>query len=461
MKKSRLNWSIEKYNEEIEKGLVSFDYPIQREGEQWTQEQKSLLIHSIACDYPVPPIYALGQNAIVGEGEKAKEKLVLFLLDGKQRTTNVSDFINGKYRIHKETPPFIIDDEEHDFSDYRFEELPVSVQKAIQRFTLDIYKIEDALDSEIESMFFRLNNGTPLTQVQKAKANMGSVTADKFKHLVKHATMQQNAVFTTHQIKQADHEVALLQAMMLLDDNYTVGKFGNKEVYDYASSLRDSDDAIFKKTELTLDYLHETLGDNVEKTLLKKLHLPMVVWASHEALKSEVPPVMFADWLEGFKEKINSKENGDKLNGLPNENAWLYKLGCGAGATKAEKVSDRLVATKHEITDFIQRLDEAEAEDKESYERLKAEKAEQARLKAEQAEQAKVKAEEEKAQKEAEKERKLAEKATRDAEKAEKARIKAEEAEQDKLAKEAEKAQTEQGEQTELVVEGENVGEVK
>lgn len=389
-----MTWTVKNLSKDLKNGKLSFDYPIQRAGGQWDNLQKSLLIHSIACDFPVPPLYALAQNELVGEGEKAKQTLVYYLLDGKQRTTNIIEFVEGGYRLDKETPTFNIDDESFELAELNFEELPEKVKEAILDFNLDAFRLEDCLDSEIEDMFFRLNNGTSLTQVQKAKAKMGGDSATLLQGLSKHKVMTENAVFTSLQIRKADNEVALLQAMMLLDDNYTVGKFGNVEVFNYASSLRDNTSDIFAKTKATLDYLGEALGDNVEKILLKKLHLPFVVWASNRAMEAQVPTKLFVDWLEGFKEKIISKDNGVLVNGLPNKEAWLYKEGCGAGATKAEKVAERFTCTKYEIEDFIKELDSAMLEDEKDIEKLRLAK------EAKEAEQAKAKAEKEKAEQE-------------------------------------------------------------
>lgn len=40
-----------------EKNTLRFDLPIQRASGQWSLMQKSLLIHSILADFPIPPLY--------------------------------------------------------------------------------------------------------------------------------------------------------------------------------------------------------------------------------------------------------------------------------------------------------------------------------------------------------------------------------------------------------------------
>lgn len=361
MKKSRINWTLKRFNKEITNNVVSFEYPIQRAGGQWDLLQKSLLIHSVACDYPIPPLYALAQMEIVGD----KEAQIYYILDGKQRLTNLRSFILGDYRLDDNTPLFKIEGQEYNLAKHKFDELPDNVKDAILDFTLDIFKIEEATDEEIEDMFFRLNNGTPLSAQQKAKAKMGAESAIRLQELTKHSLMTENAVFTELQKRKADDEVALVQSMMLLDKNYTVGKFGTNDVFEYTTSLRTGKEEVFTTLENAMNFLSDTLGTHAEKTLLKKLHMPFVLFASNEALQKGLSNHTFKFWIEDFKEKLMNKENGVMLDGKENENAWLYKIGCGAGATKAEKVSDRWTATKQTLTDFYTELEkEAKEEQK-------------------------------------------------------------------------------------------------
>lgn len=371
MKKSRINWTLKRFNKEIGNNVVSFDYPIQRASEQWNAYQKSLLIHSVACDYPVPPLYALTEV----EKVDGKDVQIYYILDGKQRLTNIRSFILGEYKLDKDTPIFKVEGEEFDLKGKKYEELPETVKDAILDFTLDIFKIEEVTDEEIEEMFFRLNNGTPLSQQQKAKAKMGAESAIRLQGLAKHPLMTENAVLTKNQIAKAEDEVALVQAMMLLDENYTVGNFGTKDVFDYTTSLRAEKEYVFEKLEKAMDFLHESLGDSKEKTLLKKLNLPFVIYASYDACEKGLTPHSFKFWTNSFKGKLLDKENGEMLNGATNENAWLYKLGCGQGAPKAFKVERRWTATKMELEALYKEIEREIEEEKKQLEELKKEKA--------------------------------------------------------------------------------------
>ena len=380
MRKTRLNWTIKRFNKEMANNSVSFDYPIQRAGGQWDDMQKSLLIHSVACDYPVPPLFALASKEIVGD----KEKEIYYILDGKQRSTNIRDFINGEYRLHEETPKFIVDGQTYDCALCNFEELPNEVQDAINEFTLDIFKLEDALDEQIEEVFYRLNNGQSLSAQQKAKAKLGAEMALKLKGAMEHPMMYNtgekdsphNVVFTDLQRKQSQDEVALVQSMMLIDDNFQVGKFGTQDVFDYTVSLRDGNkDQVLENLQKALDLLHETFGKGVkEKQLLKKINFPFVVYASHQAVKKGLSAHTFKYWVDGFRDKLMDKTNGVLFDGSENPNAWLYKVGSGAGATKAEKVAQRLKATNDELEAFFKEIEDEIKQEEMEKERIRIER---------------------------------------------------------------------------------------
>lgn len=355
MKKSSINWTVKRLGNMIEKGQISFDYPIQRKGGQWDLLQKSLLIHSVASDYPLPSIYSIANKEILGEGDKAKETLVYYILDGKQRLTNITDFLKDEYRLHEDTPSVMIDGNKYDIAEMLFSEMHEEVQDAILSFSLQNYKLDEATDEEIEDLFFRLNNGTPLSKQQKAKAKMGTETAKRLVSIVEHKLMKENANFTKLQLRKADDELAVIQSMMLLDDEYELKSFSSNDVFNYSCALREGNEKVFERVENAMTYLNETLDNMLEKTLLKKLHFPMMILASDIALKNEIPQPIFNEWLDEFKKELNRRDNGEL-----SENPMDYKLGMGAGSVKRDKVFTRVEAIKSRLNKLIERLKESD-----------------------------------------------------------------------------------------------------
>lgn len=355
MKKSSLNFSVKQFSTMVTGGTISFDYPIQRAGGQWDDAQKSLLIHSLLADFPVPAIYSVTEKAVIND----KEKNVYYVLDGKQRLTNITDFISDKFKLYDEFPKVMIDDgieeKEYDIAEMSFSEMPEPVQDKLLSFSLQIYKLEDTTDEEIEELFFRLNNGTPLTKQQKARAKMGADTAQKVKSLTEHPFMKKNAHFTPSQIKRAFDEATLIQSMMLLDDNHEFKSLSSNHTFDYSLLLKEEESQdVFDTIEIVFDYMHEAYGEETNKTFLKKVFIPLIAVTAKEAIDKGLSAEQFKAWVEAF---------GDSYNNVEGSIPTRYKVFAGAGSAKKHMVEGRLNEMKLHFEKWLELANNPKEED--------------------------------------------------------------------------------------------------
>lgn len=365
MKTTKVTWNVKKLARMYDNGTLNFDYPIQRKGNQWDVLQKSLLIHSISGDYPVPPVLLLN-------GEE-----VDYVLDGKQRITNIIDYISGvkdeegnypesAYPLHEETPNVKLDeiDEEFEIAGKYFDELHEDLQREILGINLSISRLEDATDEEIEELFYRWNNGTPLTKQQKARAKMGVGNATIIDSLVKHKFIQERALFTSLQRRRSDDEAVVLQTMMLLS-GMEIESFVADKLLQYATDMRESDiTPVTNDLKVALDYAYES---GAESPLLKKLHLPTLLLVAKKSHDEGVSPQIFKAWVEDFNNAINGRTR-DKALVKTN-----YKNYTGAGSVKRDKVIGRKNAM---ITHFNEFVDRYEPKVEEIKEEAKSEKIE-------------------------------------------------------------------------------------
>ncbi len=371
MKKLSINWNVKQFKKMVEKGTISFDYPIQREGSQWDEMQKSLLIHSLAIDFPVPALYSITEPIEVEEGKKPVN--LYYILDGKQRLTSIQDFLNGHYMLHEDTPTAEVDGAEYEIAGKLFSELDEEVQDAILSFSLQIYKMDEITDEQIEDLFYRLNNGTPLSKQQKAKAKMGTEWAGKIQDLMTHEMMKEKASFSTLQIRKADHETAVLQTMMMLDSNFVWQNISSNEVFRYAQTFKAdaNKDALVQKLKETMDYLNIAF-ESKESVLLKKVHFPMTLQTAMQAMKMDIHPIRFSDWAEEFKKALKGKRGDDIIK-------TDYKSYSGAGSVKKEKANGRVDSMFEHLEAYFKQfpststVDNARIEEMKEVEKEKAE----------------------------------------------------------------------------------------
>ena len=302
MIKTTLNWTIKNLKAMHDsKETLNFDHPIQRQSAQWTNLQQSLLVHSILANYPVPAVYVEKTDSAETD-DKGKAIYKYSVLDGKQRMTTVFSFINGEYALNEETPAAEIEGETYTLAGRTFEELDEDVRQELLRFKFSIFAFEDATDDEIEEIFFRLNNSTPLSKPQKARPLMGTENARFINSILTGSFFTEKCNFSKLQLRKSDDMCTLLQSMMLLDHKYKDYEYASisaDEVMKYSAAIKGNYSEEQKDLLLEIiDYLDDAF-DEKEK-LLKKINVPMVVIMADIAIKEEIEPNEFHDWFLYF-----------------------------------------------------------------------------------------------------------------------------------------------------------------
>lgn len=348
MIKTTLNWTIKNLKSMHDsKETLNFDHPIQRQSAQWTNLQQSLLVHSILANYPVPAVYVEKTDSAETD-DKGKAIYKYSVLDGKQRMTTVFSFINGEYVLNEETPAAEIEGETYALAGKTFEELDEDVRQELLRFKFSIFAFEDATDDEIEEIFFRLNNSTPLSKPQKARPLMGTENARFINSILTGSFFTEKCNFSKLQLRKSDDMCTLLQSMMLLDHKYNDYEYASisaDEVMKYSAAIKGNYSEEQKDLLLEIiDYLDEAF-DEKEK-LLKKINVPMVVIMADIAIKKEIEPGEFHDWFLYFF--VSNKE---------------YSQYCSSGSIKKEKVLGRLTTMEAHFTKHFKLDAPAEAEE--------------------------------------------------------------------------------------------------
>lgn len=331
MNKTKLSWTvanIEKMNKD--KKVLSFDHPIQRKSEIWTNSQKSLLIHSMLANYPIPNIYVLREDSEQVD-EKNKPIFNYSVMDGKQRLTSTLSFLWGEFPLDDNIPNVIVEDTEYEIAGKYFCDLDEPVQYEIKRYKFEIIAFEECSNREIEEIFFRLNNSTALTKSQIAKAKVGVELAGMINTLLASKFFTVSCNFSNAQLKANDDQRALFQSMMLLDTNYVAGfelkDFSETSILEYSESIRENyGDKQSVMLEACIEYLTDAFPEKNKN--IRKISIPMLVYLADIAMDVNVKAMAFRAWWSYFTEEDELME--------------LYKSFGSSGSTKLEKIRGRL-----------------------------------------------------------------------------------------------------------------------
>ena len=311
---------------------LRFDLPIQRAAGQWSPLQKSLLVHSILADFPVPPLYFIKYK---GKNDRVNYQA----LDGKQRCTSLFEFISGHYKLHSRTPDVVIDGKTIELADKEFNDLSDEVKDLILGYRFTIYLLEDATDEEIEEAFARLNNSSPLTLIQKARTEMGTELATWTREITCSPFFQNSVPMTLAQARRESELEILLQSMLLLDarhQNYDYKAISMREVTKYCQEIRGNYPK--EKRELIskiVTFLTDAFPQKMK--FLKKTNAVMVFLMADIALENNITPEDFNAFIQYFFENV------------PLE----YEENTGAGNIKRTKTEGRLKAMQDSMEKYF------------------------------------------------------------------------------------------------------------
>lgn len=343
MNKTKLAWTvgnIERMHEE--KKVLSFEHPIQRKSEQWSDKQKSLLLHSMLANYPVPNIYVLREDSQELD-EKNKPIFNYFVMDGKQRLTSVLSYIWGEFPLDENIPSITIEDVEYQIAGKYFCDLEEPVQYEIKRYKFEIIAFEECSNREIEEIFFRLNNSTPLTKSQVAKAKVGVEIAELINELLTTKFFTTSCNFSKAQLKASDDQKVLIQGMMLLDTNnvsdFELKDFSENSILEYSESIREKySDKQCNILKSAIQYLTDAFPEKNKQ--LRKISIPMLVYLADAAMDKEIKPMYFRQWYEYFTQEDELME--------------VYKTFCSSGSTKLEKIKGRMAVMTESFCNYLE-----------------------------------------------------------------------------------------------------------
>jgi len=313
--KSNISWSAKQISKMVEKGTISFDNAIQR-GLVWDVKRKSLLIHSILMGYPIPPFYATKRDGVYD------------MLDGKQRSNAIVDFINDKFAL-KDIPYVQNPDDievEEDINDLTFSELSEEYRDLILSYTFTIYYYDSITDEQINEMFYRLNNGKPLSAIELSRAKAKSL--DVIRRLANHelftSTLTESALS-----KYVADDLVIKTYVLLFTDSYDLS---SKNVRNIIENFEISEDEENQMNELFTSFyeLYEQVYEvskKAAKKMIQKVNLLSLMPVLYET------NAYCVDQLAEF------------FDNIPDE----YKETCSNGTNSSANVKRRIEILKENV----------------------------------------------------------------------------------------------------------------
>lgn len=285
---------VKTFAKDMVKGRYSTKHKCQRKEDQWSKEQKSLLIDSMLRNYPLDPIRA-----------ELKEDEKKYIFDGVQRATTVCRFIEDGYKLSKTLKPVVIDGEQYEIAGKKYSELDEAVKDKISDYELIIYIFSGCTDEDIREMFRRQNNGKPLSNTQKRTAIESDPVSEIIFSLADHQFFEK--IMSPAQIRKDVNRDMIRETLMLINTNeyQDFTSFKTKDINDFITWY---DQNIIQADVDLLRGALDKLDESIEELKIKPTSIPMMLYAAYQCVKENKDFATFALMVSDFSNNYDSNE---------------------------------------------------------------------------------------------------------------------------------------------------------
>lgn len=323
LKKSNMQWSAKTLFNQVNNGKILFDCAVQR-GFVWDIDRKSLLINTMLEDYPIPAFY-------FARREDGKYDA----LEGKQRCNAIHSFLSDGFEISENNPAVELESgEELNICGMKFSDLPEWAQDKIKDYSLTIYYFDGITEDEIAELFFRINNGKPLTSTELTRVKAQSLK--QFQTIAKHS-MIDISVSDKGKIKY-NHENIVMQSWALCYSENP--DFSTKVFRSIIENANVTDEQIKSMCD-SMDYIKAfydsmDIQDKDQKRVWKKIktrsHLVSLCYLANKFIQAGKNQNEFSEKAYKF---FNSTTTSIDVN---------YNTSIGSGSARPEKLQMRIEA---------------------------------------------------------------------------------------------------------------------
>ncbi len=285
----------------------------------WATSQKQLLVDTILRGYDVPKLYWRRT------GTKPDTYDVV---DGQQRLRALWDFIDGNFKLAKDSES--IDGEAVAGCDYQ--NLPDELRSRFDVYALDVVVLEDTDEDEVREMFLRLQNGTSLKAQEKRNAYPGKMR-DFVCELVQHPFFR--SVGFTNSRFAFDHVTAQMILLEIQGGPTNVKNADLNRMYEGNKEF-DTNGQVAKAVKRVLDVLAKTFLDKTPE--LERYNVIALYCVISELLRQYVIDEIklgLHDWFIQFETVRRLQDEKTEEDGEPEWITYREKISHSTDAAES------------------------------------------------------------------------------------------------------------------------------
>lgn len=301
------------------KGRMDTDISLQRQP-VWNHQHQSNLILAMLNNVSIPNLWI--EKVLNDKGKVAGYTVI----DGKQRTLTLVAYLNNAFPISTKKMRYTEADG-IDITGKTFSQLPEEFQDKLKEYQLTFSIMEPMTEDEREKVFYWLNQGIPVGDIQLIPSALGEVIMKDFVALCKHPFMLEKFRLTAPAIKNRDN-LKMILYYMILKSGRDMG-FSGKEVISFCDNIRAAE---FKPDYAEVESIFDYLDKAIEKkrAYLKLINMPSLMYVAKEAMDKGMEPPTFGEKVDNFFHDVKTGLNPD------------YQAACMSGSVKKANIQTRV-----------------------------------------------------------------------------------------------------------------------
>ena len=343
-------YNADEYIRKFDSGDIAGETPTQRTPDQWSRQKKSQLILSLLLNRPIGAILlAKGRSDSTSYARKT-------IIDGLQRSTAISDFINDRFTFTKDTPPikcrYKNEDgetisENFDLAGKKFSKLPKVLQESILEYRLTTYLYDGFTDEELDGIMYCVNNGASFKPFQKMRIVLGSAIMEEIQPVCDSVFWEKTKNITA---KNDNILGCVIRSLMLLTE-YNYSNLGTSEMTRFCEHFTENGKI---KDIMTLDSLlnqlngiiHRKINDD-EYTFLTPCFIPHLIMNLNKFNSMEISDdTVYTAFLNDFL-------NSDSYTEF---NTYSQKLASGGGLYSRPMVEKRQAILDNALDMYVSNI---------------------------------------------------------------------------------------------------------
>ena len=215
-----------------------------------------------------------------------------------------------------------------DINTLHFDEMEEILRDELESYSLTVYYFDGITEEEISEMFFRLNNGKPLSAIELSRAKAKSMEA--IKELGQHKLFK--SALTEKAMEKYTNEDIVIKSYAMLHETEPCMETKSIRPLIANAEFTEADKSQLREIYDRIISMHGMIEDKkIAKRLLTRTHLISIVPIVWKSIQKGLSDKQMAEWAAVFF-------SGSKSATL----SEIYNRNAGSGSGKKESVRRRL-----------------------------------------------------------------------------------------------------------------------